>query len=278
MSENIPLTPIGNKIPGTRSRLTIDPLLIDLGKLFLMFLLYGLILMMPIFILKRTGYDQSAWAAFLEFAMYCGVQVLTIRYALKKFPDVRLNMVFRASSVSLVQISSAVIIGVLALGLILEQSNFFLEDPISHLLKKDFFTFLSVVVAAPILEEVFCRGVVLKYLLGKTSARMAIFYSALFFSLLHMNLYQGIPVFFIGLFLGWLFYRTNSIWPGVIAHFVNNMLSFGMFVYFPQNKQNFLEILGVPEYLALIVVSILAFVFCCRMIWLKTASTSPSPA
>jgi membrane protease YdiL (CAAX protease family) len=274
MSQNTTLMPIGEKIPATRSRLIIDPLLINLGKLFLMFLLYGLILMIPLLILKQTGNNQSAWAAFFEFAMYCGVQVLTIRYALKKFPEVQLNMVFRASNVSLLQISSAVIIAVLALGVILEQSNFFLEDPISHLLKKDLFAFLGMVVAAPILEEVFCRGVVLKYLLGKTSAWIAIFYSALFFSLLHMNLYQGIPVFFGGLFLGWLFYRTNSIWPGVIAHLVNNILSFGMFLYLPQNKQTFLDILGVPEYLALIVVSILAFVFCCRMIWLKTASTS----
>jgi membrane protease YdiL (CAAX protease family) len=274
MSENTPLPPISQEFQKTRSRQTIDPLLIDLGKLFLMFLLYEMILVIPMVILKQTGHDQSAWGAFLGFAIYCGVQVLIIRYALKKFLKVQLNMVFRASSVSLLQIFVAVVIAVLALGLILEQSNSFLEDPISHLLKKDIFTFLSVVVAAPILEEVLCRGIVLKYLLGKKSPAMAIFYSALFFSFLHMNLYQGIPVFFVGLFLGWLFYRTKSIWPGVIAHLANNALSFGLFLYFPQNEQTILRILGVPQYLALLAVSIVAFIFCCRMIWLKTASTN----
>ena len=79
----------------------------------------------------------------------------------------------------------------------------------------------------PIAEEIGFRGVLLGGLL-KTRCRpwLAILISALVFGLLH-----GIGVHFFGAMLfgimvGWLYWRTGSIIPGIIIHVVNNSLSF----------------------------------------------------
>lgn len=85
--------------------------------------------------------------------------------------------------------------------------------------------YFCVSVIVPIAEEVVFRGGILRRLLqwfGKERRWVAIATSALLFALFHGNLAQGIHAFTIGLFLGWLFYRTNSIVPGVVFHLVNN--------------------------------------------------------
>jgi len=85
-----------------------------------------------------------------------------------------------------------------------------------------------------------------------------------------MNLYQGIPTFFAGIFLGWIYYRTRSIWPGVLAHALNNAVSFACFLYFSADEVSLLDVLGLQWYIALLIVSIATMVLCCRWILLKT--------
>ena len=51
---------------------------------------------------------------------------------------------------------------------------------------------------------------------------VAIAFSALLFGVVHMNWAQGFHGFIMGLLLGWLYYRTGSMMPGIIVHWVNN--------------------------------------------------------
>lgn len=88
--------------------------------------------------------------------------------------------------------------------------------------------YLTVGIAAPILEELIFRGVILKAFLKKFKPKHAIFWSAFLFGFFHMNPWQFIPAFFIGLVIGWLYYKTKSIWPGLFIHFANNSTSFLM--------------------------------------------------
>ena len=46
------------------------------------------------------------------------------------------------------------------------------------------------------------------------------------FSLVHMNPVQMPHAFLIGILLGWLYYRTDSIIPGVVWHWVNNTIAY----------------------------------------------------
>ena len=62
---------------------------------------------------------------------------------------------------------------------------------------------------------------------------LAIAFSALLFGVVHMNWAQGFHGFIMGLLLGWLYYRTGSMMPGIIVHWVNNTVAYLMFKLLP---------------------------------------------
>lgn len=80
--------------------------------------------------------------------------------------------------------------------------------------------------AAPICEEYFFRGVLLR---GMLSARIrsgvAILASAFVFAIFHLNPLAFLGVFALGVLFGFLYVRTGSIWPGIIAHATHNLVS-----------------------------------------------------
>ncbi|MFA6242245.1 MAG: type II CAAX endopeptidase family protein [Candidatus Hydrogenedentales bacterium] len=89
---------------------------------------------------------------------------------------------------------------------------------------------------APIVEEIFFRGFVFRKLRDVLRFRPANLFSALLFASIHVPgwLYlQGfgagfilslVSVFIIGYVLGLLVERTNSLWPAIVMHFLNNLL------------------------------------------------------
>ena len=92
--------------------------------------------------------------------------------------------------------------------------------------RKDVFTFLAVVIAAPIFEELIFRGVILDGLLKNTSPAKAIFWSAFIFGVVHLNPWQFVAAFILGLVIGWLYYKSKSLLPCIFVHFVANGNSF----------------------------------------------------
>lgn len=74
-------------------------------------------------------------------------------------------------------------------------------------------------------EEFLFRGLICGRLLpyGKT---VAIVGSAVLFGLMHGNLGQLFYTTMAGVLLGWCYAETRSIWPGVIAHMLNNLTGF----------------------------------------------------
>ena len=95
--------------------------------------------------------------------------------------------------------------------------------------------FITAAFVAPVVEEVVFRGAILRALLQKKwNPWYAILISAAIFGIIHMNLTQGFSAFAVGIFMGWLFYRTRSIWPGVIIHMMNNTIS-SLWDFLPEN-------------------------------------------
>lgn len=82
---------------------------------------------------------------------------------------------------------------------------------------------IAIVIMAPIVEELLFRGAIEGYLLRKWKHPAgAIVFSSLVFGLVHGNWVQAPFAFVIGLALGWMYYRTSSLLPGILMHFVNN--------------------------------------------------------
>ncbi len=84
---------------------------------------------------------------------------------------------------------------------------------------------LSVMVVAPIYEEIIFRGILLKGMSKKTNPAIALVVSALFFAVVHLNVPQGINAFLLGLVIGFIYLTTDSIYLSIFAHLINNLLA-----------------------------------------------------
>ncbi len=85
---------------------------------------------------------------------------------------------------------------------------------------------VAVCAVAPIFEELICRGVILESVRSKRGAWAACVISALIFGVIHISPQSMLNAFVIGLLLGFLYLRTNSIFAPIIIHSVNNLLSY----------------------------------------------------
>ena len=110
---------------------------------------------------------------------------------------------------------------------------------------KDRWGYLAVGLLAPVCEELVFRGAVLRSLLRWAGHHwVAIAISALLFALVHANPAQMPHAFVIGLLLGWLYYRTDSVVPGVVYHWVNNSIAYVVYNLYPDPSLRLIDILG----------------------------------
>ncbi|MDO9480741.1 MAG: CPBP family intramembrane metalloprotease [Hydrogenophaga sp.] len=75
---------------------------------------------------------------------------------------------------------------------------------------------------APVLEEMLFRGVILRSFLLQYPRWPAMLCSAMVFGLAHMNIYQFVVAFLVGVLLAWLYERTRSLVPGIALHAAHN--------------------------------------------------------
>ncbi|MFN8356239.1 MAG: type II CAAX endopeptidase family protein [Spirosomataceae bacterium] len=93
------------------------------------------------------------------------------------------------------------------------------------LFKNTLVSFALISIIGPIMEELLMRGIILKGFLQRYTPQQSILWSALLFGVIHLNPWQFITAFMMGLVLGWIYYKTNSLWPCIFAHILNNSLS-----------------------------------------------------
>lgn len=120
----------------------------------------------------------------------------------------------------------------------------------------------TVAIAAPLLEEILFRGIILHGLLKNYKAGISIAFSSLLFALIHGNMAQGLGAFLMGLFMGWLYWKTRSLYLPILLHFVNNSISCAALLIVPKDKVeiNLIDVMPNHQlYYALVLASI---VFC----------------
>ena len=91
--------------------------------------------------------------------------------------------------------------------------------------------FLTIAVIPAFVEEFLFRGLILSNLLpyGRVTAILA---SALLFGIMHQNAEQFLYATAAGVVIGWVYVRTNSIWPCILLHFCNNFKSVAIRCFF----------------------------------------------
>lgn len=83
-------------------------------------------------------------------------------------------------------------------------------------------TVVSTVIFAPIFEEWLCRGMVLRGLMQKVHPAWAMIISSVFFAFIHLNPWQAIPAFVLGMLFAYVYYMTGSLKLTMLMHAVNN--------------------------------------------------------
>ena len=85
------------------------------------------------------------------------------------------------------------------------------------------FNLFVIAFMAALSEELFFRGILQKLAIECFKNRHAgIWFSAIIFSAFHMQFYGFLPRMLMGAYLGYLFAWSGSLWPGILAHFLNN--------------------------------------------------------
>ena len=231
------------------------------------------VILMAIF---ETRFDNShLLKPLLNLLTYITALSITIWYAVRKSKKQEGSFSGISVGKTPLWIAPAVMIGALALIILLDQSSSWIPMPVfikktfEDAFTKDIFSIISVVIFAPLMEETLCRGIVLKGLLKNYKPGNAIVISALFFAAIHLNPWQAIPAFFGGLFLGWVYYKTQSVVPCIVIHATINA-TLTAFLFLPGKPQDFLSMWGVPGYLAACSVSIVVFAAVCFIIQKKT--------
>ena len=84
---------------------------------------------------------------------------------------------------------------------------------------------VSVVVAAPLGEELFFRGLVFRALRPRLPLWLALLSSGVAFACMHFNLSVVVPFTLIGMIFAWAYRASGSLWTTIAAHAILNGVS-----------------------------------------------------
>lgn len=87
------------------------------------------------------------------------------------------------------------------------------------------FVLLVIAFVPAIAEELLFRGMIQRSFEKGLGSRRGLLLTAVIFALYHLNPFSFIPLIFLGIYLGFLTMRTDSILVSMAAHFYNNAIA-----------------------------------------------------
>jgi membrane protease YdiL (CAAX protease family) len=87
------------------------------------------------------------------------------------------------------------------------------------------FPIIIVGLFGPFCEEIFFRGFALPAFARRYGLWGGIFISAVLFAMFHFSIGAFVPIFIFGIVLAWLYVRTGSIYPSMVAHATQNIVA-----------------------------------------------------
>lgn len=130
-------------------------------------------------------------------------------------------------------------------------------------MSRNIFGIIAIAIMAPLVEELLFRGAIEGHMLQTgRKPKTAIFLSALIFGIIHINPAQVPFAFCIGLVFGWLYYRTGSVIPGMIGHFLNNSIATVIMATSTKEEMNqkTVDIIGTTPTCLLLLLAIAIFI------------------
>ena len=87
---------------------------------------------------------------------------------------------------------------------------------------------VAVVVAAPVGEELFFRGLVFPVVRDRWGLAAGLAISGALFALVHFEISVVIPFWGIGMLFAWSYHRSGTLWTPILAHAIFNGVSFAV--------------------------------------------------
>lgn len=155
---------------------------------------------------RNPGWRTMVWSALMVLVSMPMMDALTVSCYNLPYPESIRNMITEQATQYYSQIS--LIVGGDSVGAIIE-------------------AFLVICLMAGLSEEILFRGALQS--LFRTETRLNIHWIALLvgliFSLIHFDLSGFVPRMVMGMAFSYMIYYTGSIWPGILAHTLNNTIS-----------------------------------------------------
>ncbi len=189
-------------------------------------------------ILASWGFDLDQIDKNMQvFFIFGGSLFLIVPLIYARYRQYEIQSLFRFNSVSVNIIIQSILIG-LALTVLSDELdriiNIFyplpdwLNEQMEPLKAGNTFELILIIIGAvfvaAIAEEGLFRGFLQYSLEKRGDVTRAVILSSLSWTLIHMNLYWAIQLFLMGIVIGYMAWRTNSIIPAVIIHGVNNLV------------------------------------------------------
>lgn len=132
----------------------------------------------------------------------------------------------------------------------LEQLEASQVDLIEQVITQDLsvvFLLAMMAVTPAICEEIVFRGYLQRQFERSTNVAIGIILTGILFGLYHLRLTQALPLAAIGIYLAYITWRTGSLWPAIVVHFVNNAFSISLGKYLSSKPEYDLESLDHVE-------------------------------
>ncbi len=103
----------------------------------------------------------------------------------------------------------------------------------------------TIIVIAPMGEELLFRGFLQRVLERHwRDITRAVLVTSMVFSLVHFNPFWIIQIYLLGVVLGYLSWKTGSIFPGIMVHGLNNALALLITQFIPEESDSFYAVNG----------------------------------
>ena len=119
---------------------------------------------------------------------------------------------------------------------------------------------LMVALTPALCEELLFRGYVQSRLTRAFPPVIGILFSSLAFAAFHMDPVHIIAVVPLGLFLGWLTWQSGSLFPAMLAHFGNNLVSVLATIFAPNPESSTLSLPALEFTLAILMLGCIGLV------------------
>ena len=165
--------------------------------------------------------------AILQAALWVGTLGIPVwLYVIKGFSWKEFGWEFQKNDILpglLIGLGTQIAAGLLYLPLVLIFDGIDVSEPARELVDKAtgfgvFLLFLVVAIGAPLVEELFYRGLTLKAFEKKMSNRLALVLSSLVFAIAHLQLIQFPALFLFGFVAGYLARKYDRLGRAVWAH------------------------------------------------------------